>query len=185
MPAENMPQLTSADRDRIIRQISANPHMSKAEIHTAAGITNPRGQRREDIILKPWIEENTPFVFRGKIDWQSLNLTNMQGNHVTPDFEGIDSQGDPVIVEVKFKFKFQGDAEYLRSSHEYESIGQILQYACAYMRDNPSTQILRLFIVSIDFSEDVEYVCKILRSKGIDLQHIAIENILCEKEVSA
>ena len=178
MLAKNMPHFTPTDRDRIIKKVISNPHMSKTEINTAAGITNPRGQRREDMILKPWIEENTHLVFREEIDWQSLSLTNMQGNRVTPDFEGIDSQGNPVIVEVKFKFKFQDDTDYLRSSHEYESLGQILQYACAYMRDKPSTLILRLFIVSIDFSPDVAYVCKILRSKGIDIEHIAIENIL-------
>lgn len=175
-----MLHLTSTDRKRIIRQVIDNPHMSKAEINKASGITNPRGQRREDVILKPWIEENTPLVFGEKICWKSLSLTNMQGNSITPDFEGIDCQGDPVIVEVKFKFDFPGDTNHLHSDPEHKSIGQILQYASAYMRDNPSTQILRLFIVSIDFSEDVAYVCKILRSKGIDICYLAIKKILSE-----
>ena len=39
---------------------------------------------------------------------------------------------------------------------------------------------MRLFIVSIDFSEDVEYVCGFLRSKGIEIYHIAIEKVLSE-----
>ena len=39
MPEQKKPNLTSADRDRIIRQVIANPHMSKTEIHIAAGIT--------------------------------------------------------------------------------------------------------------------------------------------------
>ena len=178
MPAENMPHLTSADRNRIIKQVIFNSDMSKTEINTAAGITNPRGQRREDVILKPWIEENTHLVFREEIEWQSLSLASMRSASITPDLVGTDSQGDPVIVEVKFKFDFPGDTNHLRSDPEHKSIGQILQYASTYMRVNPSTLILRLFIVSIDFSPDVAYVCKILRSKGIDIEHIAIENIL-------
>lgn len=174
-----MPHLTSADRDRIIREVIANPRMSKSEINKAAGITS-QGKGREEVILKPWIQENTHRVFGEKICWKSPSLTNMQGKSITPDFEGIDCQGDPVIVEVKFKFDFPGDTNHLRSDPEHKSIGQILQYASAYMRDNPSTQILRLFIVSIDFSEDVAYVCKILRSKGIDICYLAIKKILSE-----
>ena len=176
MPAENILYLTSEEIDCIIRETVNNPGLSKESINERAGI--PSRGSRENKLLKPWIDENMHLVFGEKIEWKSLSLTNMQGNSITPDFEGTDSQGDPVIVEVKFKFKFQGDTEYLRSTYEYEAIGQILLYASAYMRDNPSTQILRLFIVSIDFSPDVAYVCKILRSKGIDIQHIAIERIL-------
>ena len=103
----------------------------------------------------------------------------MRGAKIRPDLIGTYSDGRPVIVEVKFKFDFPGDSKYLRRDREDRSIGQILQYACAYMR-LPSRNDLRLFIVSIDFSEDVECVCKFLRSQGICIKHIAIENILAK-----
>ena len=41
-----------------------------------------------------------PLVFGEKIEWKSLRLTSMQGDSITPDFEGMDSQSDLVIVEV-------------------------------------------------------------------------------------
>ena len=180
MSEQKKPNLTSADRYCIIRQIVDYPRMSKTEINKAARITNPRAQRREDVILKPWIEENISLVFGEKIDWEieSEPLTNMRGATIKPDFVGEDSAGRCVIVEIKFKFDFPGDKDHLRSDPEKAAIGQILKYASAYMRDNPSTQKPRLFIVSIDFSEDVDAVCQFLCSKGIDLQHIAIKNIL-------
>ena len=117
-------------------------------------------------------------MFDRKIDWQTVELRSMRGAIIKPDLVGTDPDGCPVIVEVKFKFEFQGDKKYLRRDREDRSIGQILMYACAYRRKHPSTQKPRLFIVSIDFSEDVECVCKFLRSKDIDIKHIAIEKIL-------
>lgn len=69
-----------------------------------------------------------------------------------------------------------------RTDREHKSVGQILQYTCAYLREYPSTQVPRLFIVSIDHSPDVEAVCKFLHSKGIDIKHIAIKKVLSEKK---
>ncbi|MDE0481959.1 MAG: hypothetical protein OXI67_05235 [Candidatus Poribacteria bacterium] len=43
------------------------------------------------------------------------------------------------------------------------------------MRKYPSTAQLRLFIVSIDYSEVVDEVCQDLQGRDIDLKHIAIE----------
>ena len=181
MSEKKKTNLSSGDMDRIVREVACNPELSKEAINGKAGI--PPRSSRENRLLKPWIKENTSLVFGEKICWKSVKsvgLRSMQGTPIIPDLIGTDAQGHPIIVEIKFKFNFPSDKDYLRRDVEKRAIGQILSYACAYMRDNPSTRILRLFIVSIDFSEDVEYICEILRSKGFDLQHIAIENILCK-----
>ena len=176
MAAKKKPNLTLENIDSIIREVACNPRLSKEAINQKAGITPPGS--REDKLLRPWIQENAYLVFGEKIDWQSVSLTSMRGAPITPDLVGTDSQGHPVIVEVKFKFDFPGDINHLRSDPEHKSIGQILQYDRAYQRKYPSTQIPRLFIVSIDFSPDVEDICQFLCSKDIDIKHIAIEKIL-------
>lgn len=171
--------LTAEDIDSIIREVVYNPKLSKEAINEKAGVP-PRGSR-ENKLLKPWIQENTHLVFGKKICWKSINLNSMRGAKIKPDLIGTDPNGRPVIVEVKFKFEFQGDSKYLRRDREDRSIGQILQYACTYKREHSANPMPRLFIVSIDFSEDVEYVCSFLRSKGIDIQHLAIKKILSKK----
>ncbi len=180
MLTENKPVLTPKDIDYIIREVACNPKLSKETINEKAGIS--RGSSREDKLLRPWIQGNTHLVFGEEIDWKSESLTSMRDVSITPDLVGTDSQGHPVIVEVKFKFDFQGDANQLRSDPEHKSIGQTLQYALAYKkkykRVYPSVVIPRLFIVSIDFSPDVEHICQFLCSKDIDIKHIAIEKIL-------
>ena len=178
MSTENKPVLTPKLIDSIIRETASDKALSKEAINTKAGITPPGS--RENKLLKPWIEANTSLVFGEKIDPQSVQLRSLRDAIIKPDFVGTDSQRRPVIAEIKFKFEFQVDKNYLRRDREDRSIGQILQYACAYMRDCSETPMPRLFIVSIDFSEDVECVCKFLRSKGICIKHIAIENILCK-----
>ena len=97
---------------------------------------------------------------------------------ITPDIFGIDKAGCPIIIEVKFKFDFPSEKNHLPSDVEHKSIGQILQYSQAYIRNNPLIGIPRLFIVSIDYSVEVDEVCKFLQKHGIDIKHIAIENIL-------
>lgn len=176
MAEKQKPNLTLEDIDRIIREVAYNPKLSKAIINKKAGITPPGS--REDKLLKPWIQGNTYLVFGEKIDWQSVSLTSMRDAPITPDLVGTDFQGHPVIIEVKFKFDFPGDTNHLRSDPEHKSIGQTLQYALAYKRIYPSVVIPRLFIVSIDFSPDVEDICQFLCSKDIDIKHIAIERIL-------
>ncbi len=166
------------DRDRIIKKIVQNPNMSKKEIDKEAGITNPRSGARETELFMPWIEENTYLVFGESITWHSVGLHNMRYTKIDPDLVGKDATGCSVIVEVKFKFDFPGDRNHLRSDVEHKSIGQILQYLTAYMRKYPSDQIPRLFIVSIDYSPEVDEVCLFLQECGIDIKHIAIENIL-------
>ena len=178
MAEKKKPNLTVADRYCIIRQVINNRNISKSEIHTAAGITNPKSQRREDVILEPWIRENTALVFGKKIDCTHIELRSGRRTILKPDFVGKDSADRHVIVEIKFKFDFPSDKNHLRSDPEKAAIDQILKYASAYRKCYPSTQKPRLFIVSIDFSQDVDAVCKFLRSQGIDLEHIAIENVL-------
>ena len=180
MSEQKKPDLTSKEIDSIIREVACNPKLSKEAINEKAGIP-PRGSR-ENKLLKPWIEENTPLVFGEKIDTQSVELRSRRDAIIKPDFVGTDSQRRPVIAEIKFKFEFLGDKKYLRRDREDRPIGQILMYACAYMRKPSASPMPRLFIVSIDFSKDVEAVCKFLRSKGIDIRHIAIENILAKKK---
>ena len=176
MSVEKNRVLTPKDIDCIIREVACNTKLSKEAINEKAGIP-PRGSR-EDKLLKPWIQGNTYLVFGEKIDWQSVSLTSMRDVPITPDLVGTDSQGHPVIIEVKFKFDFPGDTNHLRSDPEHKSISQTLQYALAYKRIYPSVVIPRLFIVSIDFSPDVEDICQFLCSKDIDIKHIAIERIL-------
>jgi hypothetical protein len=180
MSEERERSLSAEEIDRIIREIVENPNISRKEIDEKAGISS-RGKGREEILLKPWIRDNTGLVFGEQIYWRYEKLRSMRNTSITPDLVGTDSQGQPVIVEVKFKFEFQGDSNHIRTDPEKMSIGQILLYACAYRRKYPSTQILRLFVISIDFSPDVECVCKFLSSKGINIDHISIEKILSEK----
>lgn len=179
MAEQKKPDLTSEDIDSIIREIANNPELSKEAINEKAGI--PPRSSRENRLLKPWIKKNTHLVFGEKICWKkvkSIGLCSMQGTPIIPDLVGTDSKGHPVIVEIKFKFNFPSDRDYLRRDVEKRAIGQIILYACAYMREHEAISMPRLFIVSIDFSEDVEYVCEILRSKGFDICYLAIENIL-------
>ena len=176
MEEKKKPNLTLENIDSIIREVAYNPKLPKAVINKKAGITP--SDSREDKLLKPWIQGNAYLVFGEKIDWQSVSLTSMRGAPITPDLVGTDSQGHPVIIEVKFKFDFPGDTNHLRRDDEYKALGQILQYDRAYQRQYLSTQIPRLFIVSIDFSPDVEDICQFLCSKDIDIKYIAIEKIL-------
>ena len=172
--------LTSKDRDRIIRRIIRNPWITREEIEKETGIHR---QNHEKEILLPLIQDNTRLVFGDNIRWESLTLHSIRDAPITPDLVGRASQGRSVIVEVKLKFNFHGKNNP-RTDREHKSIGQILQYTCAYRRlswfKDP-----RLFIVSIDFSPDVSAVCEYLKEFNIDIQHIAIEKILSEKEVSA
>ncbi len=177
MPAQINSHLTSSERHSIILEVINNPKIEKADINVMARIKNPQSEPKEDIILTPWIADNTPLVFGEDIDWQeNISLTNVRGisnNRSVPDFIGIDKSKSkcPVLVEVKFTFHYPGDSS---SDLIHKSIGQILQYRLDYMRKYPSTAQLRLFIVSIDYSEVVDEVCQDLLGRDIDLKHIAI-----------
>ena len=75
-----------------------------------------------------------------------------------------------------------------RNAAVRESVGQILDYARAKIRDMCSnsrptaeelsslTKKLRLFIVGDDYSPAVEEVCELLRSNGINIHFIWFYN---------
>lgn len=183
MSEEKKHLLTSEDIDSIIRETVNNPELSKEAINEKAGI--PPRSSRENRLLTPWIKENTYLVFGEEIEWKSVKsfgLFYAQGDPMRPDLVGTDYRGRPVIVEVKFKFNFPSDRDWLRRDVETRAIGQIILYYYAYRkmcrRTDIPIKVPRFFIVSIDFSYDVDFVCSTLRSKGFDIFHLAIEDIL-------
>ena len=97
----------------------------------------------------------------------------------------MDADRIPVIAEVKL--------DYLDHTLVRQSIGQILQYVCAYIRGmrghfipdsqklsdvtlRDASKILRLFIVGTDPSQPVENICQFLRAHGINLRYISIHD---------
>ena len=106
---------------------------------------------------------------------------------VLPDLIGTDSEGNIVIVEVKtglLNWKSDvGDTYDLKNKNNpvRESVGQILDYARAKIRDmypnskptpeelSSLTKKLRLFIVGDDYSIAVEEICELLGSNGINI----------------
>ena len=181
-------------RDYIIEKIIKNPEITGQEIKELTGLDR---QKQEKEIVEPWIKENTLLVFGEKFKWHSVNLrskrnspTRPKGFFISPDLVGKDCNGRPVIVEVKLKFDIYDNKKSRnnpRTDREHKSVGQIVQYkrvrtqcdnSLAYLREYPSTQVPRLFIVSIDHSPDVEAVCEFLKEFNIDIKHIAIKNIL-------
>lgn len=170
------------NRDRIIKKIIKNPEITGQEIKKLTGLDR---QKQEKEIVEPWIKENTLLVFGEKIKWGSVKLRSLRGSSIRPDLVGKDRNDRSVIVEVKLKFDIydnESSRNNPRTDREHKSVGQILQYTCAYLRGYPSTQVPRLFIVSIDHSTDVEAVCEFLRKFKVDIKHLAIEKILSEKK---
>ena len=114
--------------------------------------------------------------------------------NVYPDLIGTDSEGNIIIVEVKtglLKRKPEAEDGYnLQNINAAvrESVGQILDYARAKIRDMCSnskptpeelsnlTKKLRLFIVGDDYSIAVEEICELLRSNGINIHFIWFYN---------
>lgn len=170
--------MNSQARDRIIKKIVQNSNMSKKEIDKEAGITNPQSGARETELFLPWIKDNTELVFGERITWHNDIFFSKRDTPITPDIVGKDSVDRSVIVEVKFKFDFPKDSNHSRSDVEHKSIGQILQYHTAYKRKYPFGKTPRLFIVSIDYSPEVDEICLFLNECSVDIRQIAIENIL-------
>ena len=118
----------------------------------------------------------------------------IESQKVYPDLIGMDSEGNIVIVEVKtrvLRWKPDvGDSYDLQNNNAAvrESVGQILDYARAkiraiYPNSKPTTEELssltkkfRLFIVGDDYSLAVEEICELLRSNGINIHFIWIDN---------
>ena len=116
----------------------------------------------------------------------------IESQKVYPDLIGTDSEGNIVIVEVKtglLRWKPDVDDSYDLKNKNHavrESVGQILDYARAKIRDmypnsKPTTEELssltkklRLFIVGDDYSIAVEEICELLRSNGINIRFISL-----------
>ena len=115
---------------------------------------------------------------------------SIERQKVKPDLIGTDSEGNIVIVEVKtglLNWKPDvGDSYDLKNKNHpvRESVGQILDYARAKIRDmypnsKPTTEELssltkklRLFIVGDDYSIAVEEICELLRSNSINIRFV-------------
>ena len=89
------------------------------------------------------------------------------------DLTGVDFCGLRVIVEVKTDL---GKTTTQGWYATFESIGQVLNYANAYMKNHKpltdlknSAKYLRLFIVGAIFSQTVKNVCEFLRMHGANV----------------
>ena len=123
------------------------------------------------------IRENTRSLFDEDIRWDDnrLQLPATKRN-IEVDLAGVDSDGLRVLVEVKTDLGKSGTQGWHAT---FESIGQMLNYANAYMKEyKPSVNLkdsakhLRLFIVGPMFSQTVEDVCEFLRRHGVNIRHI-------------
>ncbi|MDE0324857.1 MAG: hypothetical protein OXN27_13160 [Candidatus Poribacteria bacterium] len=120
------------------------------------------------------IRENTRSLFDEDIRWDDNRLQLPRNREV--DLAGVDSDGLRVIVEVKTDLGKPGAQGWHAT---FESIGQVLNYANAYMKAyKPSVDLkdsanhLRLFIVGPIFSQTVEDACDFLRRHGVNIRHI-------------
>lgn len=122
------------------------------------------------------IRENTRSLFDEDIRWDDNRLQFPTIKHkIEVDLAGVDSDGLRVIVEVKTDLGKSGTQGWHAT---FESIGQVLNYANAYMKHcKPSVDLkdsakhLRLFIIGPMFSQTVEDVCEFLRMHGINICH--------------
>ena len=123
------------------------------------------------------IRENTRSLFGEDIRWDDnrLQLPSIKRKREV-DLAGVDSDGLRVLVEVKTDLGKSGAQGWHAT---FESIGQVLNYGNAYMKEyKPSVDLkdsakhLRLFIVGPVFSQTVEDVCEFLRRHGVNIHHI-------------
>ena len=125
-----------------------------------------------EIAFQNWIKGHTRRFFGEKIDWDTDRRLWGERGDIFPDLLGKDSDGIPVIVEVKMGAPSRG------------AVGQILEYAYAYLRTffpnqpiNGTMKIaskgrLRLFIVGTHFSSHVDGICEYLRANRINIRHL-------------
>ena len=119
-----------------------------------------------------WIKDHPRRVFSEEIYWDADRRLWGERGGIFPDLLGKDSDGIPVIVEVKIGEPSRG------------AVGQILEYAYAYLRTFfpeqstgrtmkiASEAELRLFIIGTDFSPPVDGICEYLRASGINIRHL-------------
>ena len=132
---------------------------------------------KEEVLISH-IRENTRSLFDEDIRWDDnrLRLPSSKRKREV-DLAGVDPDGLRVIVEVKTDLDKSGAQGWHAT---FESIGQVLNYANAYMKAyKPSVDLkdsakhLRLFIVGPIFSQTVEDVCEFLRMHGVNIRHIS------------
>ena len=125
-----------------------------------------------ELAFQNWIKDHPRRVFSEEIYWDMNRRLWGARADIFPDLLGKDSDGIPVIVEVKIGKPSRG------------TVGQILEYAYAYLqRFFPKQPIdrtmkmasegsLRLFIIGTDFSPPVDGICEYLRANGINIRHL-------------
>ena len=134
------------------------------------------------------IRENTRNLFGEDICWDDRPL-QFPGpkRKIKTDLTGVDSCGLGVIVEVKTGLSSDIKTDQQKWHAIFESIGQVLNYANAYMKNHkPSVDLkdsakhLRLFIVGPMFSPTIGNVCEFLRMHGINICHISTTHGIIE-----
>ena len=131
--------------------------------------------------LVSYVKKNSHDLFGEEIHWKdSMELEGANGKKIYPDLVGMDSKNLTVIVEVKSEFDSENSTNRRDAAHK--SVGQVLNYANAYMKEyKPSVELkdsskhLRLFIFGDRFSKTVENICQFLRMHGINIQHTPTE----------
>ena len=150
--------------------------------------------------LEDYIREHTDEIFGEPIHWHASErkLPGDAGLWVFADLVGEDDEKSAVIVEVKL-LRPWSERKYDLAR---EAIGQVLHYAYAYIyktvnlqqmllfekstafdsESQPSDEALksglsndlRLFIVGEAFSQPVENMCRMLRTFGINIEHLCV-----------
>ncbi len=131
-----------------------------------------RNPFEDEKAFENWIKNHSRRFFSEEIYWDISPMLQGESGPIYPDLLGKDSDGTPVIVEVKMGCPGRA------------SVGQILEYAYAYWRtDFPNQSIsrtikiasegrLRLFIIGTDFSPFVDGICEYLRANRINIRHL-------------
>jgi len=85
--------------------------------------------------LVSWVKDNTQDVFGEKIHWDDSQKKVLGENlrEIEIDLIGTDSENRTVIVEVKTEFNNDDSTNRRDASHK--SVGQVLNYAYAFIRD--------------------------------------------------
>ena len=113
-----------------------------------------------------------------KIIWnESYTVSSAIGTSISIDAVGKDPQGRTVIVEVKTKSRAKNpnDRQIANRDAEHKAVGQILDYATAYMEQHGiSPKDLRLIIVADYRLETVDKICLFLCEQGIHIEQISV-----------
>ena len=129
------------------------------------------------------MKKNSRDLFGEEIHWKdSIELEGANRKKIYPDLVGMDSKNLTVIVEVKSEFDSEDSTNRRDAAHK--SVGQVLNYANAYMKEyKPSVELkdtfkhLRLFIVGEKISPIVENICQFLNVHGIKIRHISTKKL--------